>query len=91
MDTRIKKEKEKIKMSVPTSEEELLRDSHFIEFLRATYSELPLEEVIYQFKQSDQATKGLIRKEYFEWRRQRGYFGEVKASGKDDLDMPLPV
>jgi len=78
-------------MSLPTTEDDLLRDKFFHQFLRETYPQLPLEEVIFQFRQSDQATKGLIRKEYFEWRRQRGYFGEIKARGKDDLDVPMPV
>jgi len=78
-------------LSVPTTEDELLRDKFFHEFLRETYHELPLEEVVYQFKQSDNTTKQLIRQEYYQWRKRRGYFGEVKTSSKSDVDVPLPV
>ena len=78
-------------MSIPTTEEDLLRDKLFHQFLSETYAELPLEEVIYQFKQSDNATKQLIRQEYYQWRKRRGYFGEIKTSGKNDVDVPLPV
>jgi len=78
-------------MSIPTTEEELLADKFFHEFLRETYPELPFEEVVYQFRQSDPKTKALMRQEYYQWRKQRGYFGEVKVKGKDRLDVPLPV
>lgn len=78
-------------MSVPTTDDELLRDGRFMEFLRETYGELPLEEIVYQFRNADGETKRLMRLEFYKWRKQRGYFGEVKTRGKDDVDFPLPV
>lgn len=78
-------------MSVPTSDDELLQDGRFHRFLSERYSELPLEEVVFQFRQADGESKRLIRLEFFKWLKQRGLFEEVKTRGRDDVDVPMPV
>lgn len=78
-------------MSVPTSEAELLRDSRFIRFLSERYSELPVEEVIFQFRQADAGTKGIIRRNFYKWLREKGLFEGVKVTGRSGEDIPMPV
>ena len=78
-------------MSLPTSDDEMLRDARFHRFLSETYSELPLEEIVFQFRQADGETKRLIRLDFFKWLRQRGLYEEVKTRGRDDVDVPMPV
>ena len=80
-----------IKMSVPTSDDELLRDSRFLRYCREVFGELPLEEAIYQFRSADTATKGVIRREFYKWLREKGLFEGVKAMGRSGEDIPMPV